>query len=225
VLVNRNQIESYIRTVYGNGDAEAYLLKFGSLFVDLPRKRSAFAYEYQPGRKEYCARLVAHFEIAKHVRDSRHVATCMSVLATHFDLTLREIEKAFTITAIYYSSFTQGQSNNDFLTSLLAILKIKKPALYQSLSKSQISSSQFFEESSLNQLDVGNEHEFNWEWNKDMLDCYLLCETELDIATSDGNTQVRHGLKRMRSNWPGTARKNVIPEHCSKLDRFSLQPQ
>jgi len=86
----------------------------------------------------------------------------MSVLANHFDMTLREIEKAFTIMAIYYSSVTQDQSNNDFLTSLLSILKIKKPSLYQSLSKSKISADQFFEESSLNQLDVGNEHEFNW---------------------------------------------------------------
>jgi len=31
LLVNRSQIEGYIRTVYGNADAEAYLLKFGSL--------------------------------------------------------------------------------------------------------------------------------------------------------------------------------------------------
>jgi len=35
LLVNRTQIEGYIRTVYGNVDADAYLLKFGSLFVDL----------------------------------------------------------------------------------------------------------------------------------------------------------------------------------------------
>jgi len=49
--------------------------------------------------------------------------------------------------AIYYSSITQDQSNNDFLTSLLAILKIKKPSLYQALGKSKISANQFFEES------------------------------------------------------------------------------
>src|SRR2546430_3167497 len=41
LLVNRAQIESYIQTIYGNGDAGAYLLKFGSLFVDLPRQRQA----------------------------------------------------------------------------------------------------------------------------------------------------------------------------------------
>ena len=125
LLVNRNQIESYIQAVYGNVDAGAYLLKFGNLFVELPNQRHANSnFQYVNGRKEFCSRLVAHFEISSRVRNGRQVAIYMSVFANHFDLTLREIEKAFTIMAIYYSSVTQGQSNNDFLTSLLSIVKI-----------------------------------------------------------------------------------------------------
>ena len=226
LLVNRNQIENYIRTVYGSGDAEAYLLKFGNLFVDLPNQRHANSnFQYVNGRKEFCLRLVGHFDILSRVRNGRQVAIYMTVLANHFDLTLREIEKAFTIMAIYYSSITQEQSNNDFLTSLLSILKTKKPAIYQSLSKSKISTSQFFTDSLLSQLDVGNEHEFNWEWLRDMLDFYLMSDTELETAISDGNTQVRSGLKRMSSYGDAIARKSVIPAMCLKLDRFSLSPQ
>ena len=226
LLVNRNQIENYIRTVYGSGDAEAYLLKFGNLFVDLPNQRHANSnFQYVNGRKEFCFRLVGHFDISSRVRNGRQVAIYMSVLANHFDLTLREIEKAFTIMAIYYSSITQEQSNNDFLTSLLSILKIKKPVIYQSLSKSKISASQFFTDSLLNQLDVGNEHEFNWEWLRDMLDFYLMSETELETAANDTSSSARGGLKTMISRWPGSDRKNVIPAMCLKLDRFSLIPQ
>ena len=47
LLVNRSKIESYIQTVYGNADAEAYLLKFGNLFVDLPRQQSKFSFQYE----------------------------------------------------------------------------------------------------------------------------------------------------------------------------------
>jgi hypothetical protein len=226
LLVNRNQIENYIRTVYGSGDAEAYLLKFGNLFVDLPNQRHANSnFQYVSGRKEFCLRLVGHFDISSRVRNGHQVAIYMTVLANHFDLTLREIEKAFTSMAIYYSSITQEQSNNDFLTSLLSILKIKKPIIYQSLSKSKISASQFFTDSLLNQLNVGNEHEFNWEWLRDMLDFYLMSDTELEIATNAGNTQIRSGLKQMSRYTDAVARKNVIPTMCLKLDRFSLNPQ
>jgi hypothetical protein len=120
---------------------------------------------------------------------------------------------------------TQNDSNNDFLTALLSILKIKKPVIYQSISKSKTSASQFFTDSLLSQLDVGNEHEFNWEWLRDMLDFYLMSETELETVTNDTSSSARSGLKTMRSRWPGSDRKNVIPAMCLKLDRFSLNPQ
>jgi predicted KAP-like P-loop ATPase len=43
LLVNRDQIENYIRAVYGyRVDARSYLLKFGNLFVDLPSSPSDF---------------------------------------------------------------------------------------------------------------------------------------------------------------------------------------
>lgn len=50
LLVNRDQIESYIRAVYGDKvDARAYLLKFGSLFIDLPNRSNTDSFVYLKG--------------------------------------------------------------------------------------------------------------------------------------------------------------------------------
>jgi predicted KAP-like P-loop ATPase len=63
LLVNRDQIESYVRTVYGEMvDARAYLLKFGNLFVDLPSHQPGGGYE-EKGRAEFCRRLFQHYEL------------------------------------------------------------------------------------------------------------------------------------------------------------------
>ena len=226
LLVNRKQIENYIRTVYGGSDAESYLLKFGSLFVDLPNQQHAEANSYYVnGRKEFCHRLYTHFELSKKVRDGRILVACMNVFSNHFELTLREIEKAFVIMAIHYNSIPPDHSRNEFLTTLLAALKIKQPLLYKALSESRISVDEFFQQSSLNNLKVGNEHDFNWEWLKETLCFYLMSDAELETATNEKNEKVRGGLRQMKNSWFGISRNRIIPNLSRELDRFSLQPQ
>ncbi len=220
LLVNRSQIESYIQTVYGNADAEAYLLKFGNLFVDLPRQQSKFSFQYETGRKEYCNRLLSHYGLSSRVQDGHFLVTCAAIFANHFDLTLREIEKAFTVMSLYYGSLPNDQFANPVLVSLLSILKIKRPSLYQSLSKGNISRDVFFEKSSLNEIDLGSSDGFSLEWAKSMLDYCLIPDIEFKNLTDDA----RNKLLQMR-NWVGMDRQKAIPALCWRLDRFSLLPQ
>lgn len=226
LLVNREQIESYIQTVYGNEDARDYLLKFGSLFIDLPSQQSPYAYQYEKGRREYCHQLFAHYGLSNRVGEGRFLVTCVEILSDHFELTLREIEKVFAILAIFYSSSTEDQSHGEMLTALLSVLKVKHPSLYRSLNKGNISADQFFQDSSLNQLRVSSGQGFNWERQKDVLDFYLMSDAELEEATSDegGTKKVRGGLVQLKNNWRGN-RRSFIPMLCSQLDRFSLRPQ
>jgi len=226
LLVNRKQIESYIRTVYGNVDAEAYLLKFGSLFIDLPNREPLDRYE--KGRKEYCHTLISHYGFPEQTVDLQFLARSMGVFANHFDLTLREIEKAFSIAAIYFSSLTPSQFSNRFenewLVALLSILKIKYPEIYALLDKGSASTNQFYQKTNLNQLKLGNEQRFNWEWMKALLDYYLMFDEELKKATEDGNPS-NGDLKQISRNMRGGDRTKVIPFLCSSLDRFSLKPR
>jgi predicted KAP-like P-loop ATPase len=88
LFVNRDQIESYIRALYGNEvDSAAYLLKFGNLFVDLPNEQPVFRHE--KGRQEYCRELFQHFGFST-TKDGSTVSRSVETLVDHFGLTLRE---------------------------------------------------------------------------------------------------------------------------------------
>jgi len=151
LLVNRDQIESYVRTVYGERvDAPAYLLKFGNLFVDLPSQPPMFRHE--KGRQEYCRSLFQHYAFDDRINDSGFLGRSLNLLVAHFEPTLREIEKIFTIMVLYYSSLPKGQLTNEFLIALLAILKIKRPAIYQRLSAGTLTAKEFLNETRLDRL-------------------------------------------------------------------------
>ncbi|MGA3283116.1 MAG: P-loop NTPase fold protein [Verrucomicrobiota bacterium] len=229
LLVNRNQIESYIRTVYGNVDADAYLLKFGNLFVDLPRQQPAFSFQYENGRKEYCQRLFSHYGISGRVRDGGFLVRSAGSLVDYFDMTLREIERAFTVMALYYISLPQQELTNEFLISMLSILKVKKPSLYQQLSMDTVSVAHFFEETGLDGLKNERSDGVDPEWAKEILQFCLMSDDELAkaIKNADGTENTQSRLGRM-GHWLipyNMNRKKTIPFFCSRLDRFSAQPQ
>lgn len=224
LLVNREQIETYIRAVYGEKvDACAYLLKFGNLFVDLPNQQSAFANNYVSGRTEYCEKLFAHFGLAKRVADGRSLIKCAGIFGNHFDVTLREIERVFAVMTIHYGACSRDWP--DFLVLMLAILKVKNPVLYQSLSKGTISASEFRERAALDRIVVSSADHVDPEWMQDWIDYCLMSEVELDAAikVQDGSGRERHQLKVLATqNWAN--RIKIIPKLCWRLDRFSLQP-
>src|SRR5207253_8357539 len=115
----------------------AYLMKFANLFVDLPTRPPVSHYE--KGRQDYCRILIEHYGISGRVNDPRFLARSLESLVGHFDLTLREIEKVFTIMVRYYSSLPSNQLTNEFLIAMLAILKVEHPTLYEQLSTGGVS--------------------------------------------------------------------------------------
>jgi hypothetical protein len=224
LLVNRSQIESYIRTVYGNVDAEAYLLKFGSLFIELPNRQSQNSFYYENGRREYCGRLYGHYDFASRAQDGGFLITCAAIFSDHFDLTLRDIEKAFTVMALYFGSLQHNQFANPILVTLLSILKIKQLALYQSLSKGTISANQFFQQTGINQLKT-NDQNFNLDWTKDVLNYCLMSDTELATAKNEAELNKKGDRFSDMSMWVRGNRNQAIPALCGQMDRFSLLPR
>jgi len=222
LFVNQDQIENYIRAVYGSGvDARAYLLKFGGLFVDLPCSQPSVSFYHQPGRKEYCEILYSHHRLANRVSDGHVLINCTAVFCRHFDLTLREIEKVFAVMTIYYSSSPSQHIAHPFLVSFLSILKVRHPGIYQPLAKANISITDFFQQSGLKQIHVEDGEPFNKESFVDMLDYCLMSDQELESAISN-TAKPRSRLAQME-NWLGRNRRKVIPTLCWHLDRFSLR--
>jgi DNA-binding XRE family transcriptional regulator len=125
LLVNRDQIESYIKTVYGAVDARAYLHKFGSVFIDLPNEQVERSFVYVKGDDHYCQLLANYYGLSNRTPHCRYLTTCLINFARHFNLTLREIERVFGVLTVFYASVVQGtetESNTEVLIALLSVL-------------------------------------------------------------------------------------------------------
>jgi len=197
-----------------------YLLKFGTLFIDLPHQQPLHSFQYVTGHKEYCNRLLHYHELFGRVQNSQHLADSMGVLAKHFDLTLREIEKVFTGLTLYYGSVPDNQVADPFLVATLSVLKVKRRSLYQQLSKQAISAKEFFEQTQLNQIGIGGEDSFSLEWHRDFLDFCLISDDEFRGAVQQGSAGYRGGLVGFANQYRGD-RHRIIPALCGRLDRFS----
>jgi hypothetical protein len=225
LLVNRDQIESYIRAVYGEHvDARAYLLKFGSLFIDLPSRSNTDSFVYVKGNREYCFKLLQHHDFSKNLHDGRYLVTCIDIFAGHFNLTLREIEKVFSILTIYYSSVSGNYFTTELLVALLSVLKVKQPTIYQAMVNGILPMDEFYQQTGLDLKKFVNAENFSPEWAKDMLDYCIMSESEFEKATksAEGTRPARPGIAQMEGRIR-MARNKIIPYLCSQLDRFSPQ--
>jgi len=179
--------------------------------------------------KEYCHSLASHYGFPAQTVDTQFLATSMGIFANHFGLSLREIEKAFTVAAIYFSSSTPQYSNrfeNEWSVSLLSILKIKTPPIYSLLSKQTFMIDRFYQDTKLDRLSFRGEHHFNWNYLNALLEFYLMSDAELENAAKGEGERNRY-LRQItsRGNWSQASRNSVIPNLCSSLDKFSVKPQ
>lgn len=227
LLVNQGQIESYVRTVYGqNVDAPAYLLKFANLFVDLPTQQPR--HRHEQGRVEYGQRLITHFGIDGLVSDKSFFQRVVHTVVGHFGPTLREIEKTFILVALYYGSLPKGAFSNDFLVLLLATLKVKQSAFYAKLGCGVVPVGEFFKQTSLEQIKSDGVMGLDPDWLLRMVRYLLMSDAEIQeleskSAASGGTVQAsRLGEWLAPYN---IGRNSVIPLICARLDRFSLVPK
>lgn len=224
LLVNRDQIESYVRTVYGERvDASAYLLKFANVFVDLPSQPSMF--RHGKGREEYCRMLFQHYAFDDAVKDGGFLSRSLNTLVSHFRPTLREIEKTFTVMALYYSSLPPGQLTNEFLVAMLSILKIKRPDFYYQLSQGNIDADTFWSETKLDRINKEPGEGVSQEWVSDMINFCLMSEADMGVLTKDVSGP-RRGPARMFNMLVSynLNRQKLIPLLCSGMDRFTAKP-
>jgi hypothetical protein len=224
LLVNRDQIESYIKRVYGDVDARAYLLKFANLFVDLPHQASEYQLQYETGRRDYCQTLFDHYDFSEKVSEPTFLARSLGVLSEHFVLTLREIEKVFTVLALFYSSLSNGRCQHEFLIAMLSILKVKRPEIYAQLRAGRMSSEAFFADTGLDQMKSANQG-FDLDWAKKILWVCLMSDAEYEKAVNAEKEakNIQVSLSDVRNRMRGE-RAKFIPSICSRLDRFALKP-
>lgn len=127
LLLNRDQLEKAVKGVYGSEtDATAYLGKFVNYFFRLPKRTSVESIR-NDHVKAYVSHMIRRYNF-EGFGDYRQFQDKLSFMATMFNLSLRDIERAVALYA-----FSQPPSFlNQFLAYTIA-LKIAKPQLLQRL--------------------------------------------------------------------------------------------
>jgi hypothetical protein len=222
LLVNREQIETYVRAVYGKEvDASAYLLKFGTLFVDLP----VFASSQRglQGKDLYCDRLFDHFGFQDRVRRDETVFG-VGALANHFLLTMRDLERLFSRLAIFYASNKPHSIFDPFLVPLVAVAQMKFPQVFAKMKSASISNRDFFQLTELGQIKKTEDSNYPVTAGITLLRVLLMSESEFEtpIHSEEDSSEILHGLKRRFSN--SLNRAEIIPSICGNLEKFSFKP-
>jgi len=228
LLVNRDQIESYVRAVYGEKvDARGYLLKFGNLFVDLPSIPPAF--HEGKGRREFTQNLLTHYAFGKAAQNFEALSRSVEMLVEHFELTLREIEKAVLTMTLYYSSSSQTEVSDDFLVALLSALKVKNPSFYERLRRGTITAGDFFLETRLNNFAKQPSGGLSQDYANAMIEFCLMSEAEFDKMRREhlvsSQSSPPRTLLMAERFWRLSDRKKLIPFLCSRLEQFASVPE
>ncbi|WP_422452435.1 KAP family P-loop NTPase fold protein [Endozoicomonas sp. ALC066] len=151
---NLRQLRNSIKSVYGADiDADLYLQKFVTLSTPLPKK------EVSSGQPEsyysaFCAQLVRDYEIEGSYNkwNPADLSQLVTYYAVHFNLSLRQIEKAIRLLALHFAS---GKFSYMQIAVFIAVLgaidsdstnKIARKELGLSDLKIQFDISVFFEE-------------------------------------------------------------------------------
>ncbi|MCU0119953.1 KAP family NTPase [Pseudomonas sp. B2M1-30] len=128
LVVNKVQLQESIRATYGaNIDSHTYLQKFFTIEAELPLK----GYSDKSTVSIYCEFLAEAHDVA-HKDD---VSILMAALGDHLNMTLRQMERAFSN---YVITSMSGRIPNDEIIGLfiaLCVIKVTHPTLFSELSK------------------------------------------------------------------------------------------
>jgi len=203
LVMNKEQLQESIRSVYGQGiDAHTYLQKFINLETRIPRKSSY--YSHISDTAKYIDHLwsVHNFE---SWGDQQNIVDCLEILAKHFDLSLREVERVFTNIAVLYGTTDENHLRLVPLIVFLAVLKVTESRLFNTLLNGQIGYQELTERLKLGEnLKEEDQHKLQWmlEWVRFAVlteDQYTsLPEDDPLIKNNFGNSLFRYNVERTR---------------------------
>lgn len=214
LVMNRSQIEASVRNEYGTVDPSGYLQKFINLWISLPKNKGLYIDESDA--KKYLHDCVKRMEMEAPNLHDRGWMKRFEVLVVHYNLSLREIERALTNFAfIRMGSPSNLNDHYMWLTAYLSIIKVRYTEVYHLLATSQIEYADLVKKTNLNTLEERNwasspasveSHYLKW-----LLRYYLSDEEQAGALLSEGN----HLGGIIFSNG-----RTAIKDICKWLDSF-----
>lgn len=148
LVMHRKQLEEAVKCVYGeNIDAHTYLQKFINIETTIPKKVGD---RRDNDIKQYNRRLFALHNIETW-GDGENLTASLEVLAEHFNLSLRQLERVYTNLAVFYASSAEDQIRLVPIISFLAVIKVIDPSIYDELLYQKISYEELFRRAGLSE--------------------------------------------------------------------------
>ena len=213
LVMNRGQLEESVKSVYGqNIDAHTYLQKFINIETTLPKDISR-----QDGDNDIAKYNKVLFDSYKEVGGlgDKKILKFLKVLAEHFDLSLRGLEKVYTNLAVFYAMLPNNHPEHPpSILSFLAIIKVIKPSVYKKLLHKEISYEELCENTKL--LDKRESQNKKMQMVATVLNQLIITDDEFRLMDIN---RVR-GVNRFLRNYNGIQRQDVIPYLAQKLSMY-----
>ena len=216
LVMNKEQLQQSIRSIYGQGvDASTYLQKFINLETRIPRKNNS----HDSDAAKYIDYLwkVHDFEAWG---DQHSILECLKILARHFDLSLREMERVFTNIAVLYGTTGKDDLRIAPLIVFLAVLKVTDDSLFNKLRNGQIGYQELIEQPDLVELEKSSSQEGQRELQHmfDLIRFAVSTEDEFRLLPDRDQDKFSSSLGHH-----GIFREDLLPIFTQRLSDFIIR--
>lgn len=215
LVMHRKQLEEAVKCVYGeNIDAHTYLQKFINIETTLPKK---IGDRHDSDINQYNRRL---FDLHKIETwgDDQTLVDSLEVLAIHFDLSLRQLERVYTNLAVFYASSSENQLRFVRVISFLAIIKVVDPSVYEALLNQKITYDELCEKTGLSEHEQEDRNLKKLQFIAMRLKFLLITDEQFEQL--DERDRIRDFNKSL---WKyDVERERLIPIFIQKLSMFTV---
>lgn len=215
LVMHKEQLEEAIKCVYGsNIDAHTYLQKFINIETAIPKR---ILDRYSNDLDSYIKKLLQLHELETW-GDDRLILDCLTSLARHFNLSLRQLEKVFTNLAVIYSTSAKNHLRLVPIITFISIMKVVMPNIFNKIALGKISYAELCNDIGLHKLDENNNEERNLFWTMNWIRFSILTDAEYG-QLDEADPIKRYGDSLCQYH---VDRERLIPIFCQKLNMFTV---
>ena len=216
LVMHRSQLEEAVKSVYGqNIDAHTYLQKFINIETSIPKRNGD---SYRNDLKKYNDQLMKVHEIETW-GDEKTLKEGIEKLACFYDLSLRQLERVYTIIAVFYASSSKEQLRLTPIISFLSVIKVIKPILFKRLLVSDITYSEVMKISGLVDSSFVDGRATTINLIMDWVKFSLISDEDFSNLSENDRLRRFNSDELWRYN---IEREQIIPLFSQKIGMFSV---
>lgn len=217
LVMHAEQLAESVKCVYGqNIDARTYLQKFINIECRLPKieKKTPISFVPENDYKQYCL-----FLCEVHGLPVGDWIEVMCVPARLFKLSLRDMQRCFTYLTLFFAQMGKKQHKDHHLLSLLTILKVKRPEMFEKIKSNNISLDELWDDLDISQV-ISKEEE---RWKEHLLEILEVCLLPEDkFSQLEPISRTRRLWEHIEVNYGLFERSVILFHHCKQIEAFNF---